>query len=195
MKKYLAYIFIISSSLLLLIISVYALFIDKKETEPITFKSGRVSYTIAGDLKTGFIVPGENIVTVPIVFTNNSTVDHNLKMEFSIKLNNVELPLNSSILVYEDEIVLGSNSSFDFNSDFIYDQVDGAYYYKSKTYNVGPSDGNITLFSNLYLNGDEIHKENNGEVLVISITLYVKQADNVSWSELGSINFETGLED
>ena len=48
-------------------------------------------------------------------------------------------------------------------------------------------------FSEFKLNGYTVGNEHSGKTVTITITFYAKQAEYVTWDELGTVNFTTGL--
>ncbi len=183
MRKYFNLIILSSFLVVLLILGITALLLDIEETESVTFTSGKVSYTITGNIKTGLIVPGENLINTPITLTNNSTVSHTLRVSVELKLDSNAISLDGSdgYIALED---LTSNFSL---------ESDGYYHYQELDYEIISSVNNIILISNLVLNGYQVQNQFNDKKFEVTIKLYVRQFDNISWEDLGSINFETGL--
>ncbi len=185
MKKYFN---LVSISVFLIIITILiftisALLIATDKTESITITSGKVSYTISGKIKEGLIVPGENIIDEPIAIINNSTVKHTLKLSVEMKLAGETIMIDRS-----DGYIIEENLTFDFVVD-----NNNHYHYQEIDFVIDESITIINVITNLVLDGYKVQNGYSGELFTISIKLYVRQADNVSWEDLGSIDFKSGL--
>lgn len=183
MRKYFNLMLLSGFILLMIILGINALLIDTEETESVTFTSGKVSYTIGGNIKTGLIVPGENLIDESITLINNSTVKHTLRISVEIKLAGNEILLDGS-----DGFIISEDLTTYFTLE-----NDGYYHYQEIDYEISELVTNVTVITNLVLNGYQVQNDFSDKVFEITIKLYVRQYDNISWEDLGSINFETGL--
>lgn len=168
---------------LMIILGINALLIDTVESESITLTSGKISYTVGGNLKSGLVVPGENLIDSPIALINNSTVSHTLRISIEIRLDENIIDLNGSDGYIIDE---------DLTDSFVLES-DGYYHYQEMDYEISSSVTSINVLTNIVLNGYQVQNNFSGKQFKIFIKLYVRQYDNISWDDLGSINFETGL--
>lgn len=167
-----------------------------------TFTMGDISYTMGGSFTTSTpIVPGMALIATPITIENNSTVDSQIRIiiTYTEYTGTKEAPVKTTDPVY----YIGSASSdvvLTLNSGWV---NDGNYwYYGSKTgetmsyTTIASTDLNTAtnLITALSYSGANVGNEYAAATdLVVTITLQAKQADNVTWSDMGSIDFTTGL--
>lgn len=135
---------------------------DKKTTEEVTFSLGKVQYQLSGSLTTGPVVPGENIILTPFILQNHSTITTELRLKV----------LNDNLF---SEINLGEAWRL---------QDDGYYYYQ---YKISPDINQIIVLEALVFDGNIINNDYSGKKIGISILFEAKQAEYVTWEELGKI--------
>lgn len=147
---------------------VYALLIDTKTKGPVTFSLGKLEYELLGDIKSGYIVPGENIVSTPYKITNKSTIETEIRVSVTFKLDG---------LVFNDfENVLNIFDEEDWT-------IDGDYYqYKHSL----SSNQEIILFSELILDGFSVKSGFSGKKFNVIVTLQAKQKNHMEWSNIPS---------
>jgi len=170
-----------------LVVVVFALFIDTKNTPKITFKSGKVVYSLQGSTVSGYVVPGQNLIDQAFTLTNESTIDSQLRFKILIILNDETLELTDERIINDIETNIGS--------EFELISADGYYYFGGiegvvrKTNNTP-----ITIVSELILDGAFVKNEYADKVVKISFVFEAKQADHVTWEVLGTedIDFSTG---
>lgn len=154
-----------------------------------TFTMGSVSYTLNFTKTEDVIVPGQNLLDT-FSITNNSNVDSHIR--FSITIDD----LNESSTL---DTTLGAESTdspiiykLSENSGISYE--DGYFYYGSKS---SPTDITtslvITPLSSLSFNGEVVGNDYSNHEFRVTIVLQAKQAEYVTWNDLGSISFETGI--
>ncbi|VEU83332.1 hypothetical protein [Acholeplasma hippikon] len=156
---------------------------DTKTTTPIEFTVGEVKYTWnSGTTKTTPVVPGENVLSSSFSLTNGSTVTSELRMIISVMY---DTNVDGLSLV---DLTLGSNWVLD-NGYYYYrvgNEVDGKYPIPTTT-------TSISVLEGLSLKGSLVGNNFIGKTFIISITFQAKQNDYATWTDLGSINFATGL--
>lgn len=178
--------------------STYAWLTDTKKTSDITYNVGDVEYNISSTQTTSNkIVPGETFGNITI--TNESTVATQIRVLFTITCDKGTLTVGSDD-TYQ-VILTGQNAKWFKSTAFNADGDTNEYYYYGNSST--PSVENIaavqtptnleSLFTGIQLNGKLVGNSYSGAVITISVTFQAKQADHVEWSEMGSINFTTGI--
>src|SRR5690606_18132690 len=149
-----------------------------------TFVVGEVKYTWdEGTFNQNPVVPGQNVVTKSFQLLNESNV--NSELRFSISITYGEDNLDGSSYV---DLTFGPNWVFD----------SGYYYYRSGSavdgkYPITPATTTIPVLTGLVLKGNLVGNSFANTEFTISITFQAKQNDFVTWEELGSVNFTTGI--
>jgi hypothetical protein len=159
--------------------------------------SGDLTYVLAGELVNGeiIIVPGLELVVEEFTLTNTSSIDSQLRMKISY-LAYVRVGTD----VVEQELHYQGDTS-----DFLYIELgpnfvkSGDYwYYNEDSLLEGPlfvieeNSGLMVLFTSIIYDGTLTGIDFASKEIYILITIEVKQANNVTWSELVNINFQTG---
>ena len=179
--------------LLLVVVSVasastYAWLTDTNrsgEDNKIEYTVGHVDYTItATQSSTDLLVPGDSFGKLTIA--NSSTVATNIRVKFSVTCDNGTMTYGTADT---NHIKLVGTSTKWFLSN------DGYYYYgaNSTESDIAASVSPESLFDNLLLNGAVVGNDFAGAKITVTISFQAKQAENVEWADMGSINFETGL--
>lgn len=165
----------------------------------IEYTVGDVSYTVTGEVaQNTIIVPGQNLEN-SFKITNNSNVATNLRVSISVDvvgwtIGEVGTATNPNT---KDHIVVSANTT---GWELVTENNVMYFYYGSKN---STNDGAEDLaagvspttfpFSEFKLNGYVVGNADSGKTIKITITFYAKQADYVTWAELGSFDFTTGL--
>lgn len=162
-------------------------------THQVTLSSGEIA---SGDLRytqtgafissSGVIVPGEELILTDFEVTNNSTITSQLR--FIISYTRVTSPVLTETIYYsgsvDDHISVTKNASFVYASNY--------WYYTASDYEIAAASGLMSVITSLYYDGYKTGIDYIGVVLTITITIEVKQADNVNWATLATYDFETG---
>ena len=165
----------------------------------IEYTVGDVSYTVTGEVaQNTTIVPGQNLEN-SFKITNNSNVATNLRVSISVDVAGWtigEVGTQDAPNV-TDHIVVSANTT---GWELVTENNVMYFYYGSKN---STNDGAEDLaagvspttfpFSEFKLNGYVVGNADSGKTIKITITFYAKQADYVTWAELGSFDFTTGL--
>lgn len=165
----------------------------------IEYTVGDVSYTVTGQVaQNTTIVPGQNLEN-SFQITNNSNVATNLRVSISVDVAGWtigEVGTQDAPNV-TDHIVVSANTT---GWELVTENNVMYFYYGSKN---STNDGAEDLaagvspttfpFSEFKLNGYVVGNDDSGKTIKITITFYAKQADYVTWAELGSFDFTTGL--
>lgn len=167
----------------------------------INYKVGEVAYTVKGNVASEtVIVPGQNLSN-SFTITNNSNVNTNLRITISVSdstwtFKEVDTTGNPNTTNH----VLLSMANSKWKS---YSENGIMYFYYGQKENTAngagiedilPSTKTIEFpFSDFKLNGYVVGNESKNKSITFTITFYAKQADHVTWDEMGSISFQTGL--
>ena len=147
---------------------------DTDTTGEKTFTVGEVSFTLTGDIKTGVVVPGEELVTTAFSLSNASTITTELRVKMD---------------VFQGET--DSTNLFIFSPDSSWEKDEDGYYYYDGS--IATDTTTIVFLSSLKLDGSKVGNDYASDVFTITFTFEAKQKDYVTWEELGSTSFETGL--
>lgn len=156
---------------------------DTQTTPAQTFTVGEVSYTwTSGSFALSPVVPGQNIIATPYNLINTSNVDSELRMDITITYGAAMDATNLVIYTLDNNWEL---------------EGDGFFYYRAGTevdgkYPIAPFT-NIDVITGLSLDGSLVGNDFSNVEFTVTMTFYAKQSDFVTWAQLGSINFTTGL--
>lgn len=154
---------------------------DQGTTAEKTFTVGAVEYTwTEGTHVSNPVVPGQPLLSTAYQLTNSSTVDSELRMRITITYGPSDNDATSLV-----EFTLGAGWAY----------VTDAYYYTQGTSIPASNNTAFDVISNIKLDGSVVGNDFAGVVFKMTITFEAKQADYVTWAELGtaSIDFGTGL--
>jgi hypothetical protein len=158
---------------------------------------GDITYVLDGAFIADdtLVVPGQELISTPYTLDNNSSIDSQIRMKISY-LGYVWDGVN---VVPEELVYVSSEDDFLFVTVGVGWVVTGDYWYFTDDplilgpdYVLPPETGLFTLLSSVYLNGETTNIDFADETFWVRITVEVKQADNVTWSELVNIDFSTG---
>lgn len=180
--------------------------LTQEDKEDITYTVGNINYEIAlAENQTPIVVPGQPLSST-FTITSSSNIDTNLRALVSIKSckDSGNKDLNWTIGTSNDDHIkyeLGTGQDgkgWVVNTAVAIDKY--LYFGAADMDNTSIVDtiaaGNNTitnLFKNISINGLKVGNEAMGATVVISVTFEVKQADYVTWIEMGTIDFSTGL--
>ena len=171
--------------------------------------SGKINYLLTGELESsdeGDVLPGMELVSTALMLENYSSISSQLRINilYSYYGSDGTFIQNEKYDNADEDSVL----SVTLDSNWIKDSEDGCYYYKSKNYiiparsdedieayeagetvihdNTAP-DSVISLISSLKFDGEKTTIANSGKTVSVKILVESKQANYVTWTELGSI--------
>ena len=176
----------------------YAWLTSTGSSDSIKYKVGEINYTITGPqvADNTYVVPGQQIAS-DFVITNSSNIATNLRVQFTITVD-VTNAVNPSA---SKDWTIGSNNSTDeliltLNANWVLD-TDGYLYYGGKDLEaddeIAASTNPSSPIEGLQLNGALIGNDYSGAVITVQATFYAKQDAYIKWSEMGSINWTTGI--
>ncbi len=148
------------------------------------------------------IVPGDNLVDEAFVINNLSPITSQLR----VKITYTRVTVIGEVITPEPDYAFKNDADdhlvVTFTSTFIFrdgedtpenEYDDNCWYYNFESNEIiAAASGNINLFSEIYYDGNKASIEYNGQSLTVTISVEVKQADNVAWSVLTSFDFSTG---
>jgi hypothetical protein len=170
--------------------SILAWLTDTGTTADKTFTVGDVTYTwTPGTLVDNPVVPGQNIIATlsPYQLTNSSTVDSEIRMRITITYDEGTAPSADHAVDATDLVI------FTLGTGWVYDT--DAYYYTKGTAVPATNTTPFNVLTGLVLDGAQVGNDFSGIVFTMSLVFEAKQADYVTWAELGTANidFGTGL--
>ena len=158
---------------------------------------GDLRYALSGDFieDETIIVPGDNLVAEPFVINNLSPITSQLRVKITYT-RFTTVPVEEYVFKNDtdDHLAVTFTSTFTFtDGDATPDEDDDDYwYYIDSDEIIAASSGDINLFSEIYYDGDKTSIDYNGQDVTVSVTVEVKQADNVTWEQLTTYDFSTG---
>ncbi|MDP2424729.1 MAG: hypothetical protein Q8M70_00010 [bacterium] len=158
---------------------------------------GEITYVLEGELINAnvIIVPGLELVTEPFTLTNLSSIDTQVR----VKINYLAFVRNGLSVDTLELSYLGNSSDFisvNFGSNF--SRIGNYWYYSADPevdgfdYILPAESGSFSLFSSIMYDGTLTGIDFAGQNIHFTIIIEVKQARNVTWTELANINFQTG---
>ncbi len=171
-------------------------------SKTIEYTVGDVSYTVTGEVAPNtIIVPGQNL-TNSFTITNNSNVATNLRVSISVEVEGANWTIGQVGTDTEpnktNHIVVSANTT----GWELVPENNVMYFYYGKKADSGANGAEDLAagvspttfpFTDFKVNGNVVGNESSGKKVEITVTFYAKQADYVTWAEMGSISFETGL--
>lgn len=162
------------------------------DLNPGTVSVGDLRYTQSGSfIEDDVIVPGQELLSSGIDLTNESPITSQLRVK--IEFTQITNPGGTGLV--SETVPLTSSSSdhleveWDATSTFVYS--DGYWYYSATDAVIAADSGSIPILDSIKY-GLNTNIDYVGQAVSISVTIEVKQSDNVTWSELTSYDFSTG---
>lgn len=164
---------------------------DEEATPDKVVTVGDVEFAWAGDINPveDYVVPGQNLVTTPFTLTNASTVATELRVKIEVVYGAGDT--NGIDLV---DITFGEALGW------VYNETDGYHYYQgtnatleSGKYKIAAGTQTLNFVSSIVLDGSQVGNDFTNTAFTFTFTFQAKQNDYIAWSEMGSIDFETGL--
>lgn len=190
MKKKLIVLSILLGVALIGLIGTTVAWLTSTGSETIDFTMGQVVYTIETQNTTiDTVVPGQNLFednANSVIIKNKSNVTTQLRVKIDITTKNSSPDLS-------DFIIELSGWKIGNDGYWYYGDTDGD---NSAVISVSTNltEGIVVSFPlNLTLDGTKIGNSFAGHSYSITITFEAKQSEHVKWSDMGSIDFSTGL--
>jgi len=180
---------VISLITLSLIAVTYGWFARQVTTSGGTVAVGEIVYVQSGAFIDNSVpvVPADDLVGEDFILDNQSTIASQLRFTIQYtKYASIEDVVGSTV-TYS-----GTDDHIDvvFGEGFVYSS--GYWYYTNTTYEFTADSGLLTLITALSYNGDFASIDYANKPVTITVTIQVKQADNVTWNDLTNYNFSTG---
>jgi len=153
---------------------------------------GDLRYTPSGELQAGGVsyvyLPGEELIVSTISIDNASPIESQLRVKIEYTKWTFDGTLQSATVAYtgsaSDHIVVGLGANLT--------RVGNYYYYGGESNVLNPDSGVMTIVTSLYYDGSVATFDYAGQAITVTITIEVKQAGDVTWSDLTDYNFSTG---
>lgn len=162
---------------------------DTKTTPPTEFTVGDVKFQwVSPTWATGPIVPGQDLIPdsgTPdmnrLYLTNTSTVKTQLRVKVTaiVTLSGQSTGTDAIDLLY----------NFSLMDGWTFNQSENTWYYNSV---INPQTS-VDVINTLVLDGAKVGNTYSQATLKVSFLFEAKQAEYVTWEQLGQIDFETGL--
>lgn len=177
---------------------VYAWIVSVKNTSSVTFQSASLVFTWNGafvDNQTN-IVPGDNLIKDKLKIINTSTTDSELRIKITYDAFDSE---GKKTIVFDDMSSLNYLVG-EMGQDFVYE--DGYWYYENSSTSPStrildtPVENDpqvLDIMSILYYNGNYCGSSFQLEKCTISFTFEAKQARNVTWIDIGEIQYNLNV--
>lgn len=184
-----------------LVVSISAWLTDTDSTPETVFTIGDVEYELTGSFigNTAPIVPGQQLIAEasgavePFKLTNSSTVKSEVRILVTLVVKDSSDTIISLGLSDLFTTTGASGGGFALDTGWVFDT--GYYYYKpdSESVVLPTTTTPFSFLSSLMLDGSKVGNAYSNYTITITLTFQAKQAEYVTWSDLGSINFTTGL--
>jgi len=132
--------------------------------------------------------PGEELLDTAITLTNTSPIDSQMRVKISY--TKITRPVDVLVIETVDYADSDDHLAVVFDSTFVFSS--GYWYYNATDAVISANSGLIEIISSIYYDGDLTGIDYSGQTIEVTITIEVKQNDNVTWSELTSYDFSTG---
>jgi hypothetical protein len=177
--------FIIVAVFVLAITVTYAWIAYSESIDGGTVSAGQVDYSYSGAFIDGseIIFPNKELLSQAISVDNQSTIDTQLRLTINYTL----IEEVTSNKIYKDDV--NDDLSVVFDSLFV---LDGDYWYYQATDFSIENTGVLNIISSIAYNGNASSNEYASQTVSIQVLIQVKQADNVTWTDLATYDFETG---
>ena len=173
----------------------YAWLTSQGDAESNTYTVGKVSYTVTYNETTGYVVPGQSLVS-DITLVNNSNIATHLRVVLTVTVkdsinNSISWSVGSDAAA--NQILMKDTVTADWTLE-----DDGKLYYGSKDSpsNIASGEQVELNFSGLVLNGALVGNAHSDYKVTVTVKYQAKQADVVEWEDLASetFDFSTGLD-
>ncbi len=197
MKKKLTIVLVLLAVVLLagIVGTTYAWLTDQKAATN-TYTIGDVTYDVTfGATSDGVVVPGQPLFDATgFVITNKSNVASNIRVKYSVSEVGVNGAVACGTNAATDVILLTLATGWVLDGEYVYYGTEAAP-------TIIPAATNTTEgvaltadpLSGMAFNGAIVGNTFSGKVYTVAITVQAKQADYVTWADLASFSFETGL--
>lgn len=167
--------------------------LTQEENKEINYTVGDVNYTITTTESLDLVVPGQDIKPA-ITIKNTSNIKTNLRVVVALTVEDAgENAVNDWKIgnTADCHIQITPLTGWELNAD-------GSLYYGTKaapTEIEASTDVVSNVFDSIKLNGALVGNDHSGYKISIAITYQVKQAEYVTWEEMGTANidFSSGL--
>lgn len=171
----------------LLATTIYAYYFDQKETGSVDLTLGEVSFSWSGSFVTGFIMPAQELVDIPLTLNNLSSVETELRFSVTAStslLGTVELEDIFTVYEFDEDWVLESDGYF------YYRGADTDSLSEPGKYKIPTNVLEIPVLNSLKLDGYVIRNEHVGQTVSLTLIFQAKQGPFIDWATLGTTNYD-----
>jgi len=152
---------------------------------------GALDYTASGSFVSDntIFAPEDELVNTSFEVDNQSSLRSQLRIQITYtKVTNNAGTISSDTQIYHNDIT--DHIAVVMNENFV--QSGDYFYYGGDTFNIETYTGVMSLITSIVYDGNFAGIDYQNMPIGISIIIEVKQADNVTWSELVGYDFSTG---
>ncbi|MGI6392739.1 MAG: hypothetical protein ACOX16_03920 [Candidatus Izemoplasmatales bacterium] len=162
---------------------------------------GDLRYGLDGAFVTeSIIVPGQELIAEDIEIINASPVTSQLRLKITYTrvtiVNDIVTPEEDYVYKNDDDdhLVVNFTSTFTLGDGDVTpgENEDDYWYYEDYDHVIVAESGLIGIIDSIYFDGYKTSSDYQNESIEVKVTIEVKQADHVTWSELAAYDFETG---
>jgi len=162
---------------------------------------GDLRYGLDGAFVTeSIIVPGQELIAEDIEIINASPVTSQLRLKITYTrvtiVNDIVTPEEDYVYKNDDDdhLVVNFTSTFTLGDGDVTpgEDEDDYWYYEDYDHVIAAESGLIGIIDSIYFDGYKTSSDYQNESIEVKVTIEVKQADHVTWSELAAYDFETG---
>lgn len=188
----LATIMLVIASLIMLGITYgwYGFIVD---ISPNTISVGDLRYTN----KTGefisedtVIYPGLELLATDISITNESPIDSQLRVK--IEYTKITNPGGTGLVIETTAFTNAVDDHLDVTFDSVFVNNSDYWYLTGTEAVIAADSGLIEIISSILYDGNSTGNDYAQETIEITVTIEVKQNDNVTWATLATYDFSTG---
>jgi len=152
---------------------------------------GDLRYTISGGFvaSSTIIVPGEELLESTISIDNSSPIASQMR----VKIEYTAWTNDEGDIVQSNEIYHG-NALEHLHATFVtgFEIVDDYWYLNGIDYQYEIGSGPQDILLSIYYDGTQTGIDYSARFVTVTVSVEVKQADHVAWSELTTYDFSTG---
>lgn len=162
---------------------------DTDTTDDTVFTVGDIQYTWAGAvIADTYVVPGQNLIGTTYTLTNGSNVGSELRVKVTAVSSHIGYTTDALELL---DIDLATGWSA-LTSGYYYYQGTSATQSGDK-WIIAAGTQALDVLTSIIIDGAQVGNSFSGKTFTITFTFEAKQADYVTWAELATVDFETGL--
>ncbi len=157
-----------------------------------TVAVGDLRYTKSGAFisEEEILYPGMELIDQSIALTNESPITSQMRVK--IVYTRITNPTGSALVIEDVAYENGVDDHLDVVFDATYTYDSDYWYYGDSSTTIAADSGSIPILSSIQYDGFVTGNDYSSQTITITVTIEVKQDDNVNWTELTSYDFSTG---